>query len=100
VPVAGAVPIVTADADATVLEFLAKMDDDMPEAVSVPLPTVVGAHWKSAEQVLNSLGANVKFKPGPVNPSNISKVYEQEPAAGSKFNLGDTVILTIFVGPG
>ena len=67
----------------------------------VMLPKVVGAHWKDAEKILKAAGVAIKFRQGRVaaNSSDIFKVYDQAPAAGSKVNAGDAVILTLFISP-
>ena len=67
----------------------------------VTLPKVVGAHWKDAEKVLKAAGVAIKFRQGrvAVNPADVFKVYDQTPAAGSRVNAGDVVILTLFVSP-
>jgi hypothetical protein len=71
-----------------------KQDSSEP----LTLSNVVGFHWKYSQQVLKSEGLAVKFREGPVSPSDGGKVCEQEPAAGSEINAGETVILTIFSG--
>ncbi len=70
-------------------------------ARSVTLPKVVGAHWKDAEKVLKAAGVAIKFRQGRVaaDSSDIFKVYDQTPAAGSKVKAGDAVILTLFISP-
>ncbi len=72
-----------------------------PVARPVTLPKVVGTHWKIAEKTLKASGLVIKFRQGRVATSagDIFKVYSQQPAAGSKVNAGDPVILTLFISP-
>jgi hypothetical protein len=51
--------------------------------------------------VLKAAGVAIKFRQGrvAVNPADVFKVYDQTPAAGSRVNAGDVVILTLFVSP-
>jgi beta-lactam-binding protein with PASTA domain len=72
-----------------------------PVARSVVIPKVVGTHWKDAEKTLRAAGLVIKFRQGRVatNSGDIFKVYDQQPAAGSKLKAGDPVILTLFISP-
>lgn len=70
-----------------------------PVARPVVLPKVLGAPWKDAERTLKATGLMIKFRQGRVasNPSDVFKVYDQKPIAGTKLQTGDTVILTLFI---
>ena len=63
------------------------------------LPKVLGAHWKDAERTLKAAGLVIKFRQGRVasNSSDVFKVYDQKPIAGTKLQTGDAVILTLFI---
>lgn len=70
-----------------------------PVSRPVVLPKVLGAHWKDAERTLKAAGLVIKFRQGRVasNSSDVFKVYDQKPIAGTKLQTGDAVILTLFI---
>jgi len=72
-----------------------------PTATPVSNPRVLSMHWNEAEKVLTAVGLTVKLRRGKVaaKAEDIFKVYDQLPAAGTTMKSGESVILTLFLGP-